>query len=257
MRTTMDTMEQRRKAIVNFINERGSITFAQLAESFPGVSQMTLRTDLKSLDEAKKIVRIHGGAKSVEVVLGTDDYLGHRLVRNVREKDCIARKALKMIRPNTTIYLDSGSTTTALAKMWPDQPNFIFTSSMTCVMELAKLTNPTVFVLGGELNKFSMSTCGVKAIDSVKTISFDLAILGVTSYSDDVGFSCGALMESYLKQAVIQQSAQTMILMDSSKRDKKSTFHICGLEEVSMVVSDEKIPEDFRGLCGKAGVDLL
>ena len=252
----MDTMEQRRKAIVDFINERGDVTFAQLVQSFPDVSQMTLRTDLKSLDKEKKIVRIHGGAKSVEVVLGTDDYLGRRVIRNVEEKDYIAKKALSLIKPNTAIYLDSGSTTTALAKMWPDQPNFIFTSSMTCVMELSKLSYPTVFVLGGELNKFSMSTCGVKAIDSVKSVSFDLAILGVTSYSEDAGFSCGVLMESYLKQAVLQQSAEKMVLMDSSKTDKKSTFHICGLEEVSMVVSDKNISEDFQKQCEKAGVDL-
>ena len=145
----MDTMEQRRNAIVDFINDKGNITFAQLEKRFPSVSQMTLRTDLKSLDEAKKIVRIHGGAKSVELVLGTDDYIGRRSIRNVEEKETIAEKVVSMIKPNTTVYLDSGSTTTALAKIWPDQPNFIFTSSMTCLMELSKLQRPTVFVLGG------------------------------------------------------------------------------------------------------------
>ncbi len=253
----MDTMEQRRKAIVNFINERGDVTFAQLAENFPGVSEMTLRTDLKALDSEKKIVRIHGGAKSVEVVLGTDDYLGRRVVRNVEEKDYIARKALSLIKPNTAVYLDAGSTTTALAKMWPDQPNYIFTSSMTCVMELSKLSHPTLFILGGELNKFSMCTCGVRAIETVKSVSFDLAILGVAGYCDGSGFSCGVLMESYLKKAVLRQSAKKMILMDSSKTNKKSTFHICGLEEVSMVITDKNISEDFQSQCETAGVDLV
>lgn len=253
----MDTMEQRRNAIVDFINEKGNITFAQLEKRFPGVSQMTLRTDLKTLDEAKKIVRIHGGAKSVEVVLGTDDYIGRRAVRNVEEKESIAEKVLPLIKPNTTVYLDSGSSTTALAKLWPNQPNFIFTSSMTCVMELSKLSQPSVFVLGGELNKYSMSACGVGAIESVKSVNFDMAILGVTSYSSDVGFSCGVLMEAYLKQAVLQQSAEKIILMDSSKVDKKSTFHICRLEEGMTVVSDRNISEDFRLQCEKAKVYLL
>lgn len=253
----MDTMEQRRNAIVDFINEKGNITFAQLEKRFPGVSQMTLRTDLKTLDEAKKIVRIHGGAKSVEVVLGTDDYIGRRAVRNVEEKESIAEKVLPLIKPNTTVYLDSGSSTTALAKLWPNQPNFIFTSSMTCVMELSKLSQPSVFVLGGELNKYSMSACGVGAIESVKSVNFDMAILGVTSYSSDVGFSCGVLMEAYLKQAVLQQSAEKIILMDSSKVDKKSTFHICRLEEGMTVVSDRNVSEDFRLQCEKAKVYLL
>lgn len=253
----MDTMEQRRNAIVDFINNKGNITFAQLEKKFPNVSQMTLRTDLKSLDEAKKIVRIHGGAKSVEVVLGTDDYIGRRSVRNVDEKQSIAQKVIPFIKPNTTVFLDSGSTTTALAKIWPDQPNFIFTSSMACVMELSKLQRPTVFVLGGELNKYSMSVCGVRAIESVKMVNFDLTVLGITSYSTDVGFSCGVLMESYLKQAVLKQSAEKIILMDSSKIDKKSTFHICQLEEVDTVISDQNVSKDFQTECEKAGICLL
>lgn len=249
-------MEQRRNAIVDFVNDKGNITFAQLEKRFPNVSQMTLRTDLKFLDEEKKIVRIHGGAKSVDVVLGTDDYIGRRAVRNVEEKESIVEKAVALIRPNTTVFLDSGSTTTALAKIWPDQPNFIFTSSMTCAMELSRLKQPTVFVLGGELNKYSMSVCGVAAIDSVKAVNFDMAFLGVTSYSTDVGFSCGVLMESYLKQAALQRSAEKIILMDSFKADKKSAFHICRLEEADMVISDQNVSKDFRLECERAGVEL-
>lgn len=253
----MESMEQRRNSIVDFVNEKGNITFAQLEKQFSGVSPMTLRTDLKALDEAKKIVRIHGGAKSVEVVLGTDDYIGRRAVRNVVEKEKIVEKAVSLIKPNTSVFLDSGSTTTALAKIWPDQPNFIFTTSMTCVMELSKLKHPTVVVLGGELNKYSMSVCGMQAVESVKAFNFDLAFLGVTSYAADVGFSCEVLMESYLKQAVLQRAAEKTILMDSSKIDKKSTFHICRLEEAGVVVSDENVPGDFRTECEKAGVCLL
>lgn len=253
----MDTMEQRRNAIVEFINEKGNITFAQLEKKFPNVSQMTLRTDLKSLDEMRKIVRVHGGAKSVEVVLGTDDYIWQRAVRNVEEKEVIAKKIIKLIRPNITVFLDSGSTTTALAKIWPDQPNFIFTSSMACAMELSKLKQPTVFVVGGELNKYSMSVCGLQAIEAVKKVNFDLAVLGVTTYSADAGFSCGVLMESYLKQAVLRQSTEKIVLMDSSKTGKKSTFQICWLKEVDMVISDQNISVDFRMECEEAGVGLL
>lgn len=253
----MDTMEQRRNAIVEFINKNGNITFAQLEKKFPNVSQMTLRTDLKSLDEMRKIVRVHGGAKSVEVVLGTDDYIWQRAVRNVEEKETIAKKAIKFIRPNITVFLDSGSSTTALAKIWPDQPDFIFTSSMACAMELSKLKQPTVFVVGGELNKYSMSVCGLQAIESVKKVNFDLAVLGVTNYSSDAGFSCSVLMESYLKQTVIRQAAEKIVLMDSSKTEKKSIFQICWLKEVDMVISDQNISSEFRMECEEAGVDLL
>ena len=108
----METMDERRDAIVALVNEKSNITFAELKKRFPQVSDMTIRTDLKALDEAKRIVRVHGGAKSVEQVIGNDDLLGKRAVRNVEAKQLIAEKAVKLVRPNTTVFIDSGSTTT-------------------------------------------------------------------------------------------------------------------------------------------------
>ena len=138
----MDSVESRRSAIVAWINEKGEVTFAQLKEAFPNVSDMTLRTDLKNLDDNKRIVRIHGGARSVDVVVGTDDFMSRRSIRNVDAKKVIITKAKEMIVPGTAIFLDSGSTTTMLAAELDDQPNLIVTSSISCAMELAGLEKP-------------------------------------------------------------------------------------------------------------------
>ena len=81
-------MEQRRSQIVELVNSRGSISFAQLKEAFPSVSEMTLRTDLKALDQARRVVRVHGGVKSVEQVIGTDDLLSRRSARNAGATQC-------------------------------------------------------------------------------------------------------------------------------------------------------------------------
>ena len=134
----MDSVESRRSAIVTLINERGEVTFTQLKEAFPNVSDMTLRTDLKNLDDNKRIVRIHGGARSVDVVVGTDDFMSRRSIRNVDAKKAIIMKAKEMIVPGTAVFLDSGSTTTMLAAELDDQPNLIVTSSVSCAMELAR-----------------------------------------------------------------------------------------------------------------------
>ena len=85
-------MEQRRNAIVELVNREGSLSFVQLKEAFPSVSEMTLRTDLKALDQARRVVRVHGGVKSVEVVVGTDDQFGRRTARNASEKQIIAER---------------------------------------------------------------------------------------------------------------------------------------------------------------------
>ncbi|MCI8835192.1 MAG: DeoR/GlpR transcriptional regulator [Ruminococcus sp.] len=253
----MDSMEQRRNTIVDLVNQSGSISFAQLKEKIPQISEMTLRTDLKALDEAKRIVRVHGGAKSVDVVIGTDDMLSRRQVRNTEAKQLITQKALHFIRKDTTIFLDSGSTTTMLAACIPDQSNLIYTNSLTCAAELGRLTRPSVHILGGKINNYSMSVCGIHTIQEVQRINFDQVFMGVTSYCEPTGFHCGVDEEAVLKRTVMQQAGQRILLMDSSKIGVKSTYSFCSLKEVDILITDDRLPEDFREACRKQGVQVI
>lgn len=168
----MDTMEMRRNAIAELVNKHGTVSFAQIKEQFPQVSEMTLRTDLKALDAAKEIVRIHGGAKSVQLVIGTDDYLPRRAVRNIQSKQEIAKKAVQLVLPDTVIFLDSGSTTTELARIFPDQSNLIYTTGLSCATELANLTKPVIMLPGGQLNRYSISMYGISAIRELEQVNF-------------------------------------------------------------------------------------
>ena len=211
----MDSMEMRRDAIVQLINEKGTVSFSQIKQEFPNVSEMTLRTDLKLLDEAKRILRVHGGAKSVQVIIGTDDFLNRKSVRNIPEKQKIAEKALTLLHPDTTIFLDSGSTATVLARQIPDQSYLIYTTGLSCATELANLSKPAVMLPGGKLNRYSQSVFGYSAIKELERVNFDQAFLGVTGFHPSVGFSCGINDEAFLKQAAIRQAEQVIVLMDS------------------------------------------
>lgn len=253
----IDSMEARRNAIANLVDEKGSVSFSKLKEEFPNVSEMTLRTDLKSLDEEKRILRVHGGAKSVQFLVGTDDFLSRKSFRNVAEKKIIAEKALKLIRTGKSLFLDSGSTTTMLAKYMPDQNNLIFTSSLSCAEELSNLDKPEIMMPGGRLNRYSQSICGITAVREIERMNFDMAFLGVTGYCSSAGFTCGINDEALLKQAVIQRSEQVIILMDSSKPDKKFSFGICSLSDIDIIVSDGKLPRDFTDECLRNNVTVL
>ena len=253
----MDSMESCRNAIVELINKNGTVNFAQMKKAFPSVSEMTLRTDLKALDEAKRIVRIHGGAKSVQVVIGTDDFLNKRSIYNIQAKKRIAEKALKLLKPNTNIFLDSGSTTTEFARLFPDQSNMIYTSGLTCATELANLEKPSVMLPGGRLNRYSLSVYGYAAIRELERVNFAQTYLGVTSFSYDTGFTCGSNDEAFLKQTAIRQSRQTIVLMDSSKIGAISSFNICNLEDIDIIVSDDLLPEEFISKCKQYNVTVL
>ena len=253
----MDSMEMRRDAIVQLINEKGTVSFSQIKQEFPNVSEMTLRTDLKLLDEAKRILRVHGGAKSVQVIIGTDDFLNRKSVRNIPEKQKIAEKALTLLHPDTTIFLDSGSTATVLARQIPDQSYLIYTTGLSCATELANLSKPAVMLPGGKLNRYSQSVFGYSAIKELERVNFDQAFLGVTGFHPSGGFSCGINDEAFLKQAAIRQAEQVIVLMDSSKIDIKCSFSFCGLSDVDIVVSDGKLPEEFLSECQRYGVQVL
>ncbi|MCC8097581.1 MAG: DeoR/GlpR family DNA-binding transcription regulator [Eubacterium sp.] len=253
----VDSMETRRNAIANLVDEKGSVSFSMLKEEFPNVSEMTLRTDLKSLDEEKRILRVHGGAKSVQFLVGTDDLLTRKSFRNVAEKKIIAEKALSLIRPGKSLFLDSGSTTTVLAKAIPDQNNLIYTSSLSCAAELANLDKPEIYMPGGRLNRYSQSVCGITTIKEVERMNFDMAFLGVTGYCKGAGFTCGINDEALLKQTAISRSEQVIVLMDSSKLDKKYSFSICGLDRINIIVSDGKLPDEFIEECGRNNVMIL
>jgi DeoR family transcriptional regulator of aga operon len=250
-------MKARREGIVRLVNNEGDVTFAQVKRAFPDVSEMTLRTDLKTLDEARRIVRTHGGARSVEFVVGTDDLILSRTTRNVEAKEEMARKAAKLVRPDSTIFLDSGSSTTTLARQMADVRSIIFTNSLTCVAELARLERARCIVVGGNLNRYSMSLNGSKTIEDVSALSIDLLFLGVTSYHPSVGFSCGSDEEAALKRALIARAEKTVVLMDSSKAGRKSTFRICLLSDVDAIVSDGRLPDDLLKSCADAEVEVL
>ena len=101
-------MEERRKKIVDLVDAEGQITFAQLKSAFPNVSEMTLRTDLKHLNESGRIVRVHGGARSAEIVAGAEDFFSKRVQRNREQKQAIAKKAIALLQTHRTVFLDSG-----------------------------------------------------------------------------------------------------------------------------------------------------
>ena len=219
---------------------------------------MTLRTDLKSLDESRRIVRTHGGARSVEFVVGTDDLLLNRTTRNVEAKAAIAQKALGLVRPDSTIFLELRA---------PPPPR-----SPTRCRTTASSSSPTASPArpssrgsrgraaswwAGNLNRYSMSLNGSKTVEDVSALNVDLLFLGVTAFQSSTGFACGSDDEAALKRALIAHAERTAVLMDSTKLGRRSTFKICDLADVDYVVSDGNLTEHFKKYCEEAEVEVL
>lgn len=125
------------------------------------------------------------------------------------------------------------------------------------IVELGRLTKPSVYMLGGKINQYSMSVCGIHTIQEVQRMNFDQAFMGVTSYCDQAGFNCGVDEEAILKKTVMQQAEQVILLMDSSKIGVKNTYSFCNLSDVDIVISDDNLPEEFLEDCKRRGVQVI
>ena len=180
-----------------------------------------------------------------------------RTGRRSAEKTQIAQKAAALITPGHTIFIDSGSTTTMLASMVPDVRLLVFTNSITVVNELARCENVQVMLIGGQVNRDSMCTSGGTAIEAVSSLSFDQLFLGVTGYERGRGFTCGLDDQAVFKRALIGQSDECIALMDSGKEGRHSTFPICPLSRVDMVVSDGGLSAEFLADCASGQVTVL
>lgn len=98
---------------------------------------------------------------------------------------------------------------------------------------------------------------GARAVESVRALTFDQVFLGVTGYRRDEGFSCGSDDEAVFKAALVERAHEAVVLMDSSKEGRPSTFRFCGLRDVKAVVSDGGLSDEFASACEEAGVALL
>ena len=250
-------MQQRRQKITELINREGQITFARLKSAFPDMSEMTLRTDLKYLDEIGAIIRIHGGAKSIETVAGTDGFLAQRTIRNHDLKYQIAQKAAGLIRGQSSIFLDSGSTMTAFSKYIPDGPRQIFTSGISCAIELAALKDATVHIIGGTMNKYSQSVAGSCSVLELQSYHFDICFIGITSFSPEIGFCCEGADDCILKKTAMKQSSYVVAMMDSTKFGLVNTHCICPIDGVDAVITDNAMTDEQRQLFIRHGVTVI
>ena len=250
-------MQQRRQQITELINREGQVSFGELKRAFPDISEMTLRTDLKYLDEQNAIVRIHGGAKSIDTVAGTDGYLSRRAVHNPDSKKQIARKAGQLLRGKSSVFLDSGSTTSVFSKFIPDEPRQIYTCGISCAVELAALSQPSVHLLGGRLNRYSLSVAGSSSVLELKSHYFDICFLGATSFSPERGFCCESGEDCVLKGVALAQSEYTVMLLDSSKFGMMNTHSICPAGGVDAIVTDDGITQEQRTVFTDQGIAVF
>ena len=245
----------RREKLKDYIEQQKMVTIHQIQTLFPDVSLMTIHRDLDALAADGFIVKFRGGAKAVRHAV--DPEFNVRMRENNAGKVLIARKALELIQPHTSVFLDASTTNLALARSLPDINLNIFTTGPSIALELCRLSNPVVTVCCGTINRNNLALSGQNTLQMLEKINIDLAFIGVSGCSVEAGFTCGTEGDMLVKKLVIEKARRSVVMCGKEKLSCLMPYTFAEFADVDYLVSDEPMPESFVHAAEKAGVVVL
>jgi DeoR family transcriptional regulator, aga operon transcriptional repressor len=247
--------EERRSAILDIIKKNGRAVVRELAVTI-GSSEVTIRRDLDLLQKRGLLQRTHGGALPMNTVAESDFSLAERELKHPHEKVAIAEAAASMVQEGQTIVLGSGSTTSAIARAVRGFKNLtVITNSISVAAELAS-GDVEVILTGGMLRKQSRSLIGPLAEQSLNRLRADIFFMGTDGIDTSVGLFTQNLLGAQLVRVMVEMSARTIVVCDSSKFGKESLYTVIPISKVRGVITDKHIPEAALMALQKIGVDV-
>jgi DeoR/GlpR family transcriptional regulator of sugar metabolism len=232
----------RRDKIVEFLQEDGSAKVLDLAKLFK-VTEVTIRQDLEKLEREGLIVREHGGAFLKGVPNQVKGFtLTHQ--ENLDKKELIAKKCLEFIESGDTIILDSGSTTTEIAKKLKGMKQLtVITNALNIALMLGAEPGIEVIVTGGEFKPPTLSLTGQKAADFFKGLNVQKLFLATAGISLKAGLTYPSISDLVVKKAMIDAAETTYLVADSTKIGKTALASLGALSLINYIITDPDIEE--------------
>jgi DeoR/GlpR family transcriptional regulator of sugar metabolism len=246
--------DQRKRHILELLRRDGQVIAKDLSQSL-GLSEDTIRRDLRELAASGQLLRVHGGALPASPAIA--DMTGRRLIAT-DAKAAIGRVAAGQIRPGQVVILDGGTTSREVARhLAPDLRATVVTHSPTIAAELENHASVDVLLIGGRLFKHSMVTVGAIAIEAIQRIRADLFFLGVTGVHASEGLTTGDAEEAAVKRALMTRAAETIVLASPEKLGAVSPYLVAPIAEASGLVTHADAPDEIVGSLERLGLRVI
>lgn len=247
----------RRERIVDLVSAHHSISSDELAEQLE-VSVETVRRDLTALHEIGQLTRVRGGAIHSEVRASSEPSFRDRTKIAIGEKNAIAEIAAQLAEGLSTIFIDIGTTSTAVARALVDSfAGTVITPSMRVAEVLGASENIDIFIPGGKIRAGDMSVSGSTACEFLESVNPDIAFLGTGGIDLDAGFTDFELQEIDIKRTVLRNSRRSFALADSSKFSVRAPFKVCDLADLAGIITDPELPSVEQERYISNGVEVL
>jgi len=248
--------KQRRDKILDLLKEDGAAKVNELARIFK-VTVVTIRQDLEKLEKKGLVVREHGGVhiKNVEQRVRSFTLSNQA---HLKEKEIIAKKCLALIQPNDNIILDSGSTTTEIAKKIGHIKGLtVITNSLNIALMLGANPNIEVIMTGGEFKPPTLSLTGQKTANFFEGLNVQKLFLATAGISLKSGLTYPSISDLVVKKAMIDAADITYLVADSSKMGKTALASLGALSLVDFIITDEGIKEKHKHLFKEHEIELI
>ncbi len=232
-------ISERHKIILNKLKEHKKVNVQDLSDEL-SVSEVTIRKDLRLLEDKNLLFRTHGGA-TLSNPYTSDRPVSEKAKVQAKEKGVIAKEAVKLIGDNDSIILGSGTTVAALAEeIYPTNRINVITSSLDVSLTLSGRDNIEITQLGGHLRPSANSVVGPYAEQFLNNIICGILFFGVDGVDLEYGLTTTNLMEASLNQKFIDVTQYTVVLADHTKFGRRGFGRICNIDQVQHIITDEK-----------------
>lgn len=218
------------------LEEQGTVDVSALAETL-GVSLETIRRDVKSLAARGQLIRMHGSI-GLPAVVGEAPF-ERRMRKNRAAKEAIARCAAATIGDGQSVMLDTGTTTSLLARaLLGHRRLVVVTNSSDIARTLATVNGNKVYMAGGELRSDSGAAFGVSAIEFIGRFTVDHAVISAGALNAETGVMDYNLEEAELGRAVLQRGRRRLVVTDASKFGQQGLVKVCSFAEFDELITD-------------------
>jgi len=237
-------LQTRRRKILEILEKKEFVKVTELSKLL-NCSEVTIRNDIKILDQKGLLLKAHGGAIRAEqnpVLFNSE-----KIHRKEDEKIAICREAYELINDGDTIIIDDSTTSFYLTSSIREnrlKKMTVVTNSLLVATELLNEKHINLFLIGGQVSSEMAATMGETAMDNIKGYHVDKAFIGVHGISLKVGITSIGTIQMQVKKAIVGAAKEVIVLADSSKFGGSYLTVICPIERISRVITDNDISEE-------------
>ena len=252
-------VKDRLEIILDLVKKEDVVTVDYLSKIL-NVTPKTIRLDLTKLEDAGVIRRTYGGVIGVKPKVDNLYPSNNYKDRKINEKKEIAKIALKMIKPNSTICLDDGSTTLQLAQLLGEFPINVITHDLGIAMELGNKSNIRLAVIGGIVTKSDVGGLimrGEESIKMIKSFNADICFIGTSCVDSKKGYTIYQLGDKDIKRAYLSISSRAICLADSDKFNQIGFTKFASPKDIKTIVTDKNLKDTTYDIYKNKGFNII